>query len=334
MLKSYTLRDWHIFMEVFGMPLRVGKYDSNATPEDKQRLKQAVSEIGVDAAGIIPDSMKIEFIESMKSQGGEKLFQGAADWLDAQVSKGILGQTMTADNGSSESQARVHDEVRGDILDADNRQIRTPINTQLAKPYVDLNFGARENYPRVVVKAEEPEDDEKNAKTVSTLVQAGMPIPQSWAYEKFGIPEPKAGEAVLVPAKMAVPSTEPVEPGEGGGDEGGGGAPTEPAENARAANFMADRIARLERALNRESRTEDTIDEVAEQAVNENWEPMLEGTVGRIIDMARNSGTFEELKAKLDGAVEQFQVSRAQAELAKACFKARGFGDATDDMHR
>ena len=44
LFKNYVLKDWVTFAEVFGQPLRVGKYGPGATEQDKQALLQAVCE--------------------------------------------------------------------------------------------------------------------------------------------------------------------------------------------------------------------------------------------------------------------------------------------------
>src|SRR3546814_4866996 len=59
MFKNYGVKDWVSFAETYGMPLRLGKYDGNATAEDRKVLLRAVREIGSDAAGLIPKSMDI-----------------------------------------------------------------------------------------------------------------------------------------------------------------------------------------------------------------------------------------------------------------------------------
>jgi phage gp29-like protein len=56
LFKNYVLKDWVTFAEVFGQPLRVGKYGAGATEQDKETLLQAVANIGTDAAAIIPES--------------------------------------------------------------------------------------------------------------------------------------------------------------------------------------------------------------------------------------------------------------------------------------
>jgi len=89
LFKSYTIKDWMAFCEVFGMPLRVGKYGPNATASEKTILLNAVANLGTDAAAIIPESMQIEFVEAAKASGGQALFEKLADWLDNQVTKYI-----------------------------------------------------------------------------------------------------------------------------------------------------------------------------------------------------------------------------------------------------
>nr|WP_159431042.1 DUF935 family protein [Fontimonas thermophila] len=116
--KSYALRDWARFGELFGQPIRVGKYHQGASPEDVAVLKQAAFSLGSDAAAVIPQEMVLELVESGAKSASTKLYHKLIDYLDRQASKAVLGQTMTTDDGSSLAQARVHAEVRADILRA------------------------------------------------------------------------------------------------------------------------------------------------------------------------------------------------------------------------
>src|SRR5882757_3183237 len=100
LFKNYVLKDWVTFTEVFGQPLRVGKYHPGASEKDKQALLQAVSNIGTDAAAIIPESMLIEFTEAHQT-GSAELYERFCAYLDAQVSKAVLGQTLTTETTRS-----------------------------------------------------------------------------------------------------------------------------------------------------------------------------------------------------------------------------------------
>jgi len=56
---------------------------------------------------------------------------------------------MTADAGSSRAQSETHDKVRGDIADSDIHQVVETLHSALTVPYVNLNFGEQERYPKI-----------------------------------------------------------------------------------------------------------------------------------------------------------------------------------------
>lgn len=322
MFKSYTVRDWHTFMDVFGMPIRLGRYGKDATEPEIQKLRQAVTNIAADAAGLIPDTMSIEFIEAAKTAGGDQLFRGSAEWWDKQISKVVLGQTMTSEDGSSLAQAKVHNDVRLDIAQADARQLCAAINRDLVRAYVDLNFGAQERYPSISLTIDEPEDLRATAEVIEILVKNGVPVPLWWVREKFGIPEAHDGEELLGAPKP--PAIEPPPPPPGDEDEGD-------EEGNDALAELNRRITELEISLNRRARTVDQIDRWAAEAM-EDWEPQLGGTVGRVMELARMSDDYEDFLSRIDAERETMDIDELTESLAAALFAARGLGDATDQV--
>lgn len=213
--KSYALRDWAAFCELYGQPIRVGKYDTGATPDDVATLRRAVTEIGSDAAAVVPSSMMIELIESGAKGASADLYQRLIEYLDRQVSKAVLGQTLTTDQGSSGSlaQARVHDEVRADLMRADARSLAATLTRDLVAPIVRLNVGEDAPLPKLELRVEEPEDLAALADQVQKLVAVGLPVPQAWVRERWGIPEAAEGEAVLgASAPAAPPANMPDQP--------------------------------------------------------------------------------------------------------------------------
>ncbi len=171
--KAYTVKDWVAFAELFGLPLRIGRYDGSATKADIETLYQAVASIGSDAAAILPRAMEIEF-EEIGGGTGNEIFERLANWADKQISKGVLGQTMTSDDGSSKAQAGVHNDVRLDIMKSDARQVTGAINRDLVKPFVALNFGADVTPPRVYLPVEEPEDTSELILSASRAARLGV----------------------------------------------------------------------------------------------------------------------------------------------------------------
>ncbi len=199
LFKNYVLKDWMTFAEVFGQPLRVGKYGAGATEQDKETLLQAVANIGTDAAAIIPESMLIEFTEARQS-GSAELYQGFCQYLDAQVSKAVLGQTLTTEipqGAGSRAAAEVHDTVRRDILSADARRLAATINRDLVRPIVDLNLGPRKNYPRVTLGMADDSDVAGLVDILTKLADHGMRIGQKSILRRLGMSEPEAGEPIL-----------------------------------------------------------------------------------------------------------------------------------------
>lgn len=70
MFKHYSIHDFAEFLELYGMPIRIGKYGAGATKDEKQTLKRALAEIGHNAAGIMPESMSIELHNAANAGGG------------------------------------------------------------------------------------------------------------------------------------------------------------------------------------------------------------------------------------------------------------------------
>jgi phage gp29-like protein len=101
MLKSYDVTSWAAFIDRYGYPIRIGKYGKKFTEADRLTLKRAVANIGQDFGAVIPESAELEIIESKHASETSNVYKSMADWVDKQISKLVLGQTMTTDDGAS-----------------------------------------------------------------------------------------------------------------------------------------------------------------------------------------------------------------------------------------
>ncbi|QEH17313.1 DUF935 domain-containing protein [Histophilus somni] len=207
MFKYYSIYDFAKFLEVYGMPIRIGKYGAGATSNEKQTLKRALAEIGHNAAGIMPESMSIELhdVASAGSAGGNNPFLQMADWCEKSIARLILGQTLTSGaDGKSSTNAlgNVHNEVRRDLLVSDVKQLEQTFTRQIILPFLQINFGNIDpgRIPRFEFDTKEPADLALFADSLPKLVDVGLPIPVEWARDKLGIPEVQEGEAVLARA--------------------------------------------------------------------------------------------------------------------------------------
>lgn len=219
LFKTYSVGDLAEFLEVYGLPLRVGKYPPGASEKEKMTLLRALASLGHNAAGIMPAGMEIDFQDAVT--GDPDAFQLMIDWCEKSQSKAILGGTLTSQaDGKTSTNAlgNVHNEVRKDLRDADAKQIAKTLTRDLIYPIAALN-GLTDNIrrgPRMRFATEETEDMKLYAEALPKFVGMGMKVPRKWAQERLGIPEPEADDDDLLvssaaPADPETPAT-PAEP--------------------------------------------------------------------------------------------------------------------------
>lgn len=205
MCKAWTWKDWMGFADIFGMPMRVGRYGPGASKDDIATLMSAVANLGSDAAAVIPDSMKIDFPQATSVTGAGDFFKGLAEWWDKQVSKAVVGQTMSTDDGSSQAQANIHNEVRLDLLQADAKAESNTLNRYFVRPWCDLNFAPGRKYPRLILDVPQPENTQLLVTALERLVPLGLEVEQSVIRDKLNIPEPAKGAKLLGAPASAAP---------------------------------------------------------------------------------------------------------------------------------
>nr|WP_244895065.1 DUF935 family protein [Neisseria dumasiana] len=200
LFKNYSVRDLAEFLEIYGLPTRLGKYSVGADEQDKLTLLSAVREIGHNAAGIIPETMNIELLDA--ASGSSEPFMAMIDWADKTSSKAILGGTLTSmadGKTSTNALGQVHNEVRHDLLVSDAKQLAGTLTQQLILPLLLLNKGnvAETRLPSFQFDTQLPEDMAVYAESLPKLVEMGMKIPLAWAQEKLAIPLASDDEPVL-----------------------------------------------------------------------------------------------------------------------------------------
>ncbi len=202
LFKNYSVGDLAEFLEIYGIPMRIGKYPPGASEKEKLTLLRALMQIGHNAAGIIPEGMTMEFPAT--AEGDPKAFELMIEWCERSQSKAILGGTLTSQaDGKSSTNAlgNVHNEVRKELKDADGKQVATTLTRDLVYPLAVLNGlvpqGDRRRCPRFVFDLAESKDITVYAAALPALVGLGMRISPSWAHTELGIPEAAADEPVL-----------------------------------------------------------------------------------------------------------------------------------------
>lgn len=215
MFKKYTERDWAIFTQTYGQPVRVGKYGPSASERDKDKLWRAVANIAGDCAAIIPESMTIDFVDTTSKGTTTALYKDRADWYDQQVSKGVLGQTATTDAiAGGHAVGREHRLVQEDIERADAVTLRAILNTQLVRPMIILEFGPQTAYPRLQIGQPDQRDPKSTIEAAIQLADRGARIKTREVTDLLGFSEAAEDDEVLQPtgAREASPETLPPSP--------------------------------------------------------------------------------------------------------------------------
>jgi|UniRef100_A0A7C3SJE1 phage gp29-like protein len=201
LLKNYALKDWAAFNEVFGMPLRLGKYDPTASPADREALVQAIRNLGSDAAGVISKNTEIEFVEATsRLTGNTNPYQVLAEFCNREMSKAVLGQTLTTDTVGATgtyAAARVHAQVRRDLVEADAQALAQTLREQLLRPLTGFNFGWDKPVPWFRFRYEEEEDLKTLSEVYRNLAEMGLPLGTEHVAERFGIPLPQDNEQLI-----------------------------------------------------------------------------------------------------------------------------------------
>lgn len=198
MYKAFTLRDWAIFVQNYGMPIRIGKYGRNATEDDKETLWRAVAQIAGDCAAIMPADMAVEFVQVGDKGTSGDLFEKRADWMDRQVSKAVLGQTTTTDAVSGgHAVAREHRLVQEDIERADAIVLSATVNRQIVPNLVAFEFGPQDHYPKVRIGRPDEVPLEEFSAAYDRLARHGLTAPAGYLRGRLGIPAPAEDDELV-----------------------------------------------------------------------------------------------------------------------------------------
>lgn len=198
--KNLSLKDWMIFAEVFGMPVRVARYDATATEDEKRELLHMLESLGSNAAGIFSRAVDLQIIEANRGTSGPP-YERLVDFLNREMSKAWLGQTLTTDiagQSGSVAASRVHEEVRKDILADDIRKEGRTIRRDLLAPITRLRFGPFAPVPFFTRRASRPANTRELAEILDVAInQLGAKVPLGWAHDALGIPTVAATDAFL-----------------------------------------------------------------------------------------------------------------------------------------
>ena len=309
--KRNDIKFWLVFLEKFGQPTALAKMTDGqlSDPEQRRKALTMLRQIATDAGVAVPVNEKgeaiIELLEAARS--------GAADYeslhkvMNEAISKVVIGQTMTTDNGSSRSQGEVHERVAQRIVAADSDLLCGSFNQGPVRWWTEWNFpGAMP--PRVYRQTDPAEDLSKRAERDGKVFALGYEPTEAYILETYGEGwRKKQAPAMAPPMAGAIPG-QPASPG-----------------TADPAQFAEGEVAALQawRAARRGDQQA-----LVEAAVHfaEQYQTIMGRQVGAILEAAEASGDPDVFRRRLDELMAQQPAPEAVEKINRAGLFARMLG--------
>ena len=205
--QNLSFKDWLIYSQIAGMPVRVAQFEPGTPEADKRELLKMLEAMGTDAVAAFSKSIDLQFIDGAGK--GARPYEPLQDYCNTEITILWLGQSLTTDirGEGSRAAAEIHDRVREDLLVDDIADEAATIRRDVLRPIVQARFGDGAAAPVFRRSLVESVDTRVLAETLAVAVKdLGMSVPARWVHRALGIPEPAADEAVLNPASQELRS--------------------------------------------------------------------------------------------------------------------------------
>lgn len=206
--KRWTVRDLMAFAEQFARGLRsaqftqndfnlspnaaFGKNERGATDEDVVAMKAALSQWSSAVSLVYPSSFDKLNIQHTQGTGVE-IYRMGNELFEAQMSKAVLGSTLSTDPGRKGARSlgdvHVDGEERRAAKDAQN--IARTIRRDVLAPLLAHNFREGVPVPNIVFQTPSVRTRIARIRMVNNAAISGMQVPAAWAHAETGIPVPK-----------------------------------------------------------------------------------------------------------------------------------------------
>ncbi len=193
MIKEQLLNWWAKYLEKFGMPTVLGKYDPKAgysTTEQRSFLR-SLMQVHNETALALPSDMEVSLLEATRTN--DTGFDEAVAYMDRSIAKSILGETLTADSsahGSTYGLGQVHMDVLSFYLQKLQRDLEETVMTeQLLARLVKYNYPP--GTPCPTFRLGKIDDGKLQTATalIAALITGGVVSPdESWIRGYLGIP--------------------------------------------------------------------------------------------------------------------------------------------------
>lgn len=181
--KHAGINYWIDFLDKFANPSMIGKtseFSNNI--DDSAELLKTLQDLRGASGAVLNSGEEIDIVESERSGGDYSTFD---DRCDSAISKTILGQSMTIEDGTSRSFGKTMLEIRSERARGDDNMVSGSFNRQIIPFLIDSNFkGAK--YPKVYRDLEVKDDMESLSRAWVRLSGVGLRPTQDLVDATFG----------------------------------------------------------------------------------------------------------------------------------------------------
>lgn len=208
MFKRWSIRDWQVFAEMFGLPLAVGYYESTAGKATRDELIKALRQLGTDGFAALANNVEIIVKDHARSGDSSSVYAAIARLAEDQISKLIVGSTLTTDAGGPNSKGSyalgvVHESRGYTLARADARRIQTTFKRDIGAPFVRWNGFDRAAPPELKIQI--TRDSLERAKTLQIIGEA-IDLDEDQMREEFTLRKPRGAGVRFSQPKKAVPN--------------------------------------------------------------------------------------------------------------------------------
>jgi hypothetical protein len=180
-LKRHSWGSWDEFEELFGIPIRIAKIASQSETV-KNEVAGWLEEMGSAPYGVFPLGTEVEIKENSKTDSFNVFFK-KIEALDKELSKLVLHQTMTTENGSSKAQGSVHENTLGEVVYSDEKKMLAFLNNVVVPGMKMLGYNIPENAKIIVEKTTDPS---KQIEIDKEFIAGGYVLKQDYIESTYG----------------------------------------------------------------------------------------------------------------------------------------------------
>lgn len=308
--KRQNISFWLVFNDKFGSPTSQGTYPTGTLETEQKKLLSTLRRISQDAAIVVPEGFEVKLLEAVKS--GNDGYERLCHYMDAEISKAVLGETQTTTVGNSSGNRAlgdVHNDVRMEVAKDDADDLSYTLNETLVKWITEYNFPGRMP-PTVWRNFTEADDLNAVADRDVKLKQLGWERdPESFA-ETYGLGYIRRAASPLIASEDSSDQF---------AEQPGFYARIRDAV-MRTLGFAEVDPAAAQRARNRSD--QDTIAESATQFAGQ-WQDVLGSRVKELQVLLDEAGDLELFRERLHEIATSEPSSEIVETIARATFASR-----------